>query len=499
MLGRLLRVRPLALGVCVALAGGCTTFRDWAHNGFKVGPNFEQPPAISSAAWIDAGDPRIVTRYPRQDDWWNVFADPVIPGLIEKARQDNLDLRAAGLRVLQARAQRNISVGNLFPQSQNLIGDYAHVQLGKNLNVFGNPQASLPSTLNVWATGFNASWELDFWGRFRRQIESSNADLESSAETYRDALVTLFADVATNYVQLRTFQQRIAFARNNVEIQKETLALAQARLQAGKGTELDVKQARSSLSQTESTIPPLLIGARQASDRLCILLGLPAQDLAGYLGDGSIPAVPPSVGVGIPAELINRRPDVRKALRDAASQSAKIGIAEADFYPAIGVTGFMGYAADDLARLFSEKSFTSVVLPNFQWKILNYGRIRNNVRAQNAAFQARVYQYQQTVLIAGREVEDAMVAFLQYQVQARSLEESVRDAADSVEIVQALYKGGLVDFNRVLTAQSQLVALQDQLAVARGNIVVSLIAVSRALGGGWQAFENAPVAGVEKK
>jgi NodT family efflux transporter outer membrane factor (OMF) lipoprotein len=480
----------LAFLLVTALASGCTNLEQWAHNGFKVGPNFHKPSVPLSGAWIDFADPRILPRSADQAAWWSVFHDPALNSLIDAAYQQNLDLKTAVTRVLQAQAQRNIAAGNLFPQSQTAIVDYAHVQLSRNLKVFGNPQAMLPNTLNVWATGFNASWELDFWGRLRRDVESADAMLGASVESYRDALVTLTADVATNYVQMRTFQERIGFAQRNVEIQRGSLRLAEARLKDGKATTLDVKQARSSLAQTESLIPPLVIGLRQANDRLSVLLGLPCQDLVPQIKEAPIPATQPDVAVGIPAELLERRPDVRRALQDVAAQSAQIGVAEADLYPQIGVTGFIGYTADDIRRLFAEKSYTGLIFPSVQWKILNYGRIINNIRTQNARLEEKVLHYQQTVLMAGREVEDGLVAFLQYQVQALALEDSVQDAKDSVELVQAQYQGGVVDFNRVFTAQSQLVTQQDQLAIARGNIAVSLIAVYRALGGGWQAFEH---------
>ncbi|HEV3387279.1 MAG TPA: efflux transporter outer membrane subunit [Gemmata sp.] len=486
----------VALSAVAVLAAGCTTFSDYVHNGFKVGPNFEEPQAATIAAWIDAGDKRIASESPPGDDWWNVFSDPSIPILIETAHRENLDLKTAGTRILQAQAQRNIAAGNLFPQSQNAIGDYAHVQIPNGLL---GPQGGLPSSFNIWAVGLNTSWELDFWGSFRRRIEASNADLGGSVEAYRDALVTLLADVVTNYVQMRTYQQRIVFARRNVEIQKGSLRLAEARLADGKATALDVKQAHSLLDQTESTIPPFVIGLRQTTDRLCTLLGQPAQNLMPYFNDAPIPEVPPTVAAGIPADLLHRRPDVRKALQTAASQCAKIGVAEADFYPQFGVSGFVGFATDDIATIFAGKSFTALILPNFSWKILNYGRVLNNVRYQDAKFQETVLQYQQTVLNAGRETEDALVAFIQYQIQARSLEDSVKDAEDSVELVQAQYRGGLVDFNRVFTTQLQLVTQQDQLAIARGNIALSLISVYRALGGGWQAFENCPEPGKDRK
>jgi NodT family efflux transporter outer membrane factor (OMF) lipoprotein len=482
-------VAALAMGTL--LAGGCATIQEWVQNGFKVGPGFHQPPATLASSWIDAGDPKLASLPPPSDGWWSVFRDPVLDYLIDTAYQQNLDLKTAATRVLQAQAQRNIAAGNLFPQTQNLIGDYARVQLSQNFNLFSSPQAPpLPTNINIWATGFNASWELDFWGRLRRLVESANADLDASVEGYHDALVTLLADVATSYVQVRTYQQRIAYARHNVTLQQGSLALAEARLKQGKATALDVKQARSSVAQTEATIPPLVTGLRQANNHLCLLLGLAPEDLLPRLFEGPIPTAPPEVACGLPADLLQRRPDVRRALQQAAGQSAQVGVAEADFYPQLGVTGFLGYAASDLAHLFAEKSFTGLVLPSFQWKILNYGRVLNNVRYQDARLQEKVLQYQQTVLTAGREVEDALVGFLQNQLQARSLAESVAEAEDAVELVQAQYQKGLVDFNRVFTAQGTLVTQEDQLAVARGNIALSLIAVYRALGGGWQFFDR---------
>jgi NodT family efflux transporter outer membrane factor (OMF) lipoprotein len=484
------RSRATALAMAALLAAGCTPLKGWVHNGFKVGPNFDEPYAAVATDWIDSADPRLVHGPEEDSTWWSVFQDQPLNSLIETAYHQNLDLKTAATRVLQAQAQRNIEAGNLFPQSQTAVADYAHAQISRNLNIFNNRRAQLPTNFNIWATGFNASWELDIWGRIRRTIESANADRDAAVEAYHDTLVILTADVATNYIQLRTAQERMTYAERNVAIQRGSLRLAEARLRDGKATALDVMQARSSLAQTESSIPPLAISLRQANNQLCVLLGLPPQDLIPMLGEKSIPATPPEAAVGIPAELLQRRPDVRRALREAASQCAKIGAAEADFYPQIGVTGFLGYAASDIRRLFAEKSLTGLILPTFSWKILNYGRVLNNVRNQDARFQEKVFQYQQTVLKAGREVEDGLVAFLQYQIQSQKLEVAVKEAKNSVALVQAQYQGGLVDFNRVFTTQLQLVNQQDQLAIARGNIASSLIAVYRALGGGWQAFEN---------
>jgi NodT family efflux transporter outer membrane factor (OMF) lipoprotein len=485
--GRLIAaaVAGLALGVA-----GCTTLDEWVRNGFKVGPNFHKPPAAFFENWIDQDNSAIV-RKPADDAWWAVFQDPMLVSLIETSCRQNLDLKSAAMRVLQAQAQRNIAAGNLFPQSQTAVADYAHVQLTRNLDLFPAPGA-LPSSFDIWATGFNASWELDFWGRLRRSVESADGELGASVEGYRDALVTLLADVATTYVQIRTYQQRLDYARRNVRIQQGVQRLTEARLKEGTATSLDVEQARSIRAQTEASVPPLVIGLRQANDRLCVLLGQPPDDLLSFLGEGSIPVAPPEVAVGVPADLLERRPDVRRALRETAAQSAMIGVAEADFYPQIGVTGFIGYLASDIRHLFDESSYTGVILPNVQWKILNYGRIVNNVRLQDARFREKALHYQQTVLTAGREVEDGLITFLQSQLQARSVEESAQAAERSMELVVAQYRVGRVDFNRVFTAQAQLVTQQDQLAIARGNIALGLIAVYRALGGGWQVFETCP-------
>lgn len=466
----------------IVAASGCTSLKQWTQNGFKVGPDYQRPAAQVATEWIDHVDPRVKSTPALDCAWWTVFNDPVLNSLIDTAYRQNLDLQTAGARILEARARRNIAAGNLFPQSQTAVGGYAHAQIGQNLGL------PLPNTLDIWAAGFNGSWELDFWGRYRRAIEAADANLEASTENFGESLVMVFAEVAANYVQLRTFEQRLTFARDNVEIQKKSLELAQARFDQGAGSELDVRQARANLAQTESTIPPLEAGRRLAANRLSILLGMPVTDLASQLERAPIPTAPPEVAVGIPADLLCRRPDIRRAERQVAAQSAQIGIAEADLYPRLGVNGFIGYAADDLSNLFSSSNFTGWVIPSLQWNILNYGRIVNNMAAQDARLQAATYQYQQTVLTAGREVEDALVQFIQAQQQARHLETGVTESQRSVELVVKQFEGGITDFNRVYTTQAQLVAVQDQLAATRGNIVLYLIQVYRAMGGGWELF-----------
>jgi NodT family efflux transporter outer membrane factor (OMF) lipoprotein len=468
--------------VTLIAGSGCTGARQWFRNGFKVGPNYHRPPAPVAPAWIDSDDRRVQTD-PPADDWWLQFNDPVLDDLITTAARQNLDLQTAGTRILESRAQRNIAAGNLFPQSQSALGTYVRGQ-GPFDRTLGLPT----NEINLLATGFNASWEADFWGRYRRTIISRQATLDASVEGYRDSLVMLLAEVATNYIQYRTFQQRLDYAERNVKIQKGTLELAATKFRVGTTTNLDVQQAKTSLAQTESTIPPLRIGLRQAANSLCVLMGMPVGDLSAMLGAGKIPHALPEVAVGLPADLLRRRPDVRRAERDVAAQSEEIGIAQANLYPHIAINGFMGYTSRDVKDLFRSTSFTGLIFPTLQWNILNYGRIMNNIRAQDALLRGRVLTYQQTVLRAGREVEDGLVAFLQTQVQARRLQESVEAAQRAVDLVTEQYEGGITDFNRVYNTQTTLVTQQDQLAVARGNIAINLIAVYRALGGGWQNF-----------
>ncbi|HZZ29553.1 MAG TPA: efflux transporter outer membrane subunit [Pirellulales bacterium] len=484
-LPRLVRFRNVAfVAVALTALSGCTTsFPQWVHNGFKVGPNYAPPAAPLEAQWIDATDLRLLTGPVEIREWWTVFNDQTLNGLIETAYRQNLDLKTAGQRILEARAQRNIAAGNLFPQSQSADALYAHAQLPDN------GALALPSTLNLWATGFNLSWELDFWGRYRRTVEAADADYDARVEDYHDAIVMLLSEVATNYVQMRTYEQRLQFAAQNVEIQKGSTQIAEERFTKGVATELDVRQARSNLRQTESLIPPLVTGRWQAANALCVLLGMPPTDLAIQLGAAPIPKAPAEAAVGIPAELLRRRPDVRKAERKVAAECARIGVAEADLYPRFSIDGFVGVTANQISQLFEPSSFTGIVAPVVQWNILNYGRIINNVHAQDARFQASVLQYQQIGLTSQREVENALVGFLQSQQQAVSLEQGVGETSRSVALVTEQFQGGLTDFNRVYNTESLLVTQQDQLAQTLGNIAANLIEVYRALGGGWQSFD----------
>jgi NodT family efflux transporter outer membrane factor (OMF) lipoprotein len=490
-------VSAFGLVAAILMSSGCimTGPRQWVHNGFKVGPNYGRPPAPVAEEWILAREAEVQSHH--LQDWWEVFEDPKLNLLIETAYEQNPTLRIAGTRVLEARAGQSIAVANIFPQSQEALGTYSRVNLNRNMPVIGSllaasPAGSIPLAFSNWLYGFNLSWELDLWGRIRRNIESSNANLDASVEDYDAALVTLLADVATNYVQYRVAQQRIKIAQDNVRIQEGVLGLAEAKFRVGTATKLDVEQARTILEQTRSSIPALQIALGQASDTLCILVGFPPRDLEPELGPGpplgnsAMPRTPAWVAAGIPADLLRRRPDVRAAERRVAAQSAQIGVAEADLYPTIFINGLIGWDAADFSKAFELNSFLGTITPGFRWNILNYGRIKNNVRLQTARTNELIAAYQATVLSAGREVQTPLRGFLRSREQADDLDRSVKAAAEATNLGVQQYRTGVIDFNRVFNLATTQVQQQDQLAVSEGNIALNLVNVYRALGGGWE-------------
>ncbi len=470
-------------------SSGCTSVREYVSNGFRVGHDYQEPPAAVAPKWIDADDKRVQTGCDDLSQWWKVFDDPVLNTLICTAYHQNLTLREAGFRILQARAQLGIVRGDFFPQNQNLAGSYtrfgrsketALAQAGAGLGGIG------PRFFDQWDYGFNLDWELDFWGRFRRAIESQSDLLEASVFDFDAALITLLSDVATAYTDMRTFEQRIAYAKQNVKIQQDTLDIVQARFKANTTSELDVDQASSTLNATQAAVSELEIGLRQAQNRLCTLLGIPPEDLMARLGHAPIPTAPADVVLGIPADLLRRRPDVRAAERRVAAQSEQIGIAESDLYPHISISGTLGGSAEKFSNLFTPGAFNSQISPNFRWDLLNYCRINNNIKLQDARFLELVASYQNQVLRANQEVEDGLVVFLRSQERTRFQQKSVDDAEAAVNIALLQYKAGTTDFTTVTQVQQVQVLQQDTLAVAKGEIVAGLIQVYRALGGGWQ-------------
>lgn len=472
-------LKLVSLLVFLITLSGCKT----------VGPDFIRPDAPVSDQWLEMDDPKVSTSQADFSTWWTIFDDPVLNSLVENAYQQNLPLQIAGIRILEARAQLGIAVGNIYPQKQQVRGGLGHVEISDNQPNFSS---TLDTSFRDIDAGFDIGWELDLWGRFKRGIEAADADLLATIADYDDVLVSLTAGVASAYTLIRTFEERLAIARKNVEIQERSLEITTIRFKNGITTELDVQQAKTLLLNTQASIPALEIGLQQARHALSTLLGLPPGNLENLINsEGVIPTAPAEVAVGIPAELLRRRPDTRRAELQAAAQSARIGIAEGDLYPHFSLVGSIGLRASDtfnsnLGDLFQLNSVEAFAGPSLTWDVFNYGRIKNNVRVQDARLQQLIVNYQNTVLEATREVEDALVGFLRAKEQVVFLAQSVESAERSVELALLQYRDGVADYQRVLDTQQALVTQQDLLTARRGDIATFLIAMYRALGGGWE-------------
>ncbi len=468
--------------VLVLVIGGCT----------MVGPDYIKPMAPEPQEWLESTDSKIESKAADFSSWWTVFNDPILNTLVESAYQQNLSLQVTGIRILEARAQLGIAIGNQYPQTQQGTGDTTVEKASANQPNF----AGLERFYYVYDVGFAAAWELDFWGKFRRAVQAGVADLQASIADYDDNLVFLTSEVARTYVDLRTSEERLAVAHDNTKIQKRSLQLAQIQFNAGEVTELDVFQSRALLRSTEATIPGFETDIRQAKNALAILLGkLPGEIDAMLAGPGRIPQMPAEIAVGIPTELLRRRPDIRLAERQLAAQSALIGVAKADLFPHFSLFGSIGYTTTGstnppqsnnagLSDMFKNKSFAYSAGPSITWDLFNYGRITNSIRVEDARFQQLAVDYENTVLEAVQEVEDAMIAFLRTQDKAAFLDDAVEAYKRSVDLSLLQYKEGLVDFQRVLDAQQNLVQQQDNWVATTGDVGLNLISLYKALGGG---------------
>jgi NodT family efflux transporter outer membrane factor (OMF) lipoprotein len=465
------------------LAAGCV----------MVGPDYVPPPVKMEHTWMESADRQVRPAEVNYKDWWQVFRDPTLTRLIDTAYHENLTLRIAGVRVLEAQAQLGVAIGEFYPQTQAGTGSLTRTRVSER-----DSQAALTTqyTFSQAQVGLLAGWELDFWGKFRRNIQSAGASLEATIADYDNVLVSLTANVANSYIAIRTLEKRLKIARQNVATQTESLQIAEARFNGGTTSQRDVEQAKTILANTEATIPSLETQLRQAQNALCVLLGLPPKELADLLqGPQEIPAPPPQVAVGIPADLLRRRPDIRRAELQAMAQCSRIGVAKADLYPAFFLNGAVGFTASDVANfylgdLFAWRSRAASYGPSFQWNLFNYGRITNQVRVQDARFQEALIAYQNSVLQAQQEVEDNLVAFLKAQQRARFLSDSTAAALRSFNLALIQYREGITDFTTVLSAQQSLLSEQDSLASTLGNISLNLVGVYRSLGGGWQIREG---------
>lgn len=460
----------------------------------KVGPDFAEPTATLAGRWLQAGDPAVVTDRATYERWWTVFNDPTLNDLVDTAYRQNLTLLSAGTRVLEARAQLGVAAGEFYPQSQSVGGGLTYLRPSEN-DPSGITQAGLGE---FWrgALSASAAWELDFWGRFRRGVQSADAAYLASIARYDDVLVTLVGDVASTYIGIRTLQAQISIARANVTRQRMALQIARDRFQGGVSTALDVAQAENVLAQTEASVPQLTAQLEQGQAALRVLLGLAPQPMEALLaGRPDIPTPPETVAVGIPADLVRRRPDIRVAELRAAAQSEQIGMALAELYPAFKLTGVFGSQASNVGGNRVSDMFTSSAIQfafgaSFSWPILNYGQITNNVRVQDARLQGLLIDYRDAVLRAQRDVENGLSGYLQGGRQVTLLRRSVRAAEQALSIAMDQYRMGTRDFTTVLTAMQNVYAAQNSLAVALGNRATSLTAVYRSLGGGWQLREG---------
>jgi NodT family efflux transporter outer membrane factor (OMF) lipoprotein len=463
--------------------------------GCAVGPNFVPPEAPIAEKFRFANNRSVKSTYKEYPDWWKSFHDPILDRLIHTAYNQNLTLLAAGTRVLQARAILGIAIGLEYPQLQQGFGSLINNRSSAATPLAG-PNAT-PAYFWTDSVGVQAAWELDFWGKFRRGVESADGSYLASIASYDDVLVSLLGDVTATYIGIRTTERLIEIARSNVVKQEQALQIAQAKYQAGSTNERDVFQAQNVLGATRAAIPQLTIQLQQLQNALCVLLGVPPQSFGTSFATrrGRIPSPPNTIAVGIPADLLRRRPDVRTAELAALAQSAQIGVAESELYPAISITGAFGGSAStanghNLGQVFTSKGMTYAAGPAFQWNILNYGQITNNVRLQDAKLQQLLVNYQSAVLSAQQQVDNGLSTFLQSRNQAAFLRSSAQAANGAFKIALEQYEQGATDFTTVLTAEQNLFQAESNLAVAVSNVSLGITAVYRALGGGWQVRED---------
>lgn len=462
--------------------------------GCAVGPDFLPPEVPVSDGWREGHDQRVSQRADPRLYWWKVFKDPTLDQLIEIASEQNLPVQIAGLRILEARAQLGVAVGELFPQVQEGAGSAQENLLSSQVA----NQKSLRHLFPLYNLGFNAAWEIDFWGKLRRNVEAADANLLTTAADYDNALVSLTAEVARDYTSMRTDEELIRLAHDNARVQKEGLDVAESRFRNGAVSELDVTQARTLLESTLATIPQYQAEWQKSKNALSVLLGRPPGAIEALLRrPAGIPSAPKKVAIGVPANLLRRRPDVRAAELAAAGECARIGVAEAELYPRFVLLGEVSVQASDTRKLFAPHSLAYTLGPSFSWPILNYGQLTNNVRAQDARFQAALVNYEQTVLAAQREVEDGLIGYLKEQESAVNYQRAVEAALISVRLSMIQYREGAEDYQRVLDSQTSLLQVRNRLTETRSSIALNLIGAYKALGGGWEIRNGKPVVPVE--
>lgn len=451
-----------------------------------VGPDYKEPIKQVAPHWRKQ-DSSVKEKPFHDAKWWDVFHDPILTSFIYQGYHNNLNAQIAGVRVLQARAQLAQVVGELYPQQQAMIGDYTHYRLGGN-----ELGAILPQKFDTAALGFSASWEIDFWGKYRRAIQASDATFLASVAAYDNTVLTLISDIASTYIKIRTAQTQIQVTKANIEVQKIGLKIARSRFNAGQTSLVDVEQAKTELAETESRLPAYINELQRQEDALALLLGtVPNNIIELKQKSHGIPKAPFSVAVGIPRETLARRPDIFQARMEAVAQLAAIGQAKANLYPSLSLTGSFVFSSNNignnsLGEIFNWSNRNIAAGPTLNWPILNYGQITNAVRAQDASFQQSLLSYLNLVLKAQQEVQDHITGYIEAKAAERYLTLANQAAIKTLKLTLIRYKEGETDFTPVLNAEQQQLRIQTSLVNAQGDIPQAIVALYRSLGGGWQ-------------
>jgi outer membrane protein, multidrug efflux system len=462
-----------------------------------VGPNYKRPTVSVPHQWTVEASRGTSTKPPTTDEWWSSFHDPELNSLIERSVKWNLDLKLALERVQEARAARGISRSSYFPR---VDADVSAVRLrgGFNQGVVravpssNNPNVApsffSPFETNVFQGNLSASWELDVFGGIRHGVEAATADIAAQEENRRDVLVILLGDLGQTYAQLRGYQRRLEIANENIKTQQDTLDLTTVRAKAGLATELDVSRAAAQLETTKAVVPTLLSGIDVSIDRLSVLLGEEPGALRKELGETRpIPSAGPEVEVGLPSDLLERRPDIRRAEAQIAAATARVGEAKAEFFPRFTLTGTAGRQATQLHDLTLGLGNFFAVGPGISLPLFTGGRIRSNIAVQSSRERQAVISYQSSILNALEEVENGLVSYSQEQDRRDRLTQAVEHSQLALHLADEQYRAGLTDFLSVLEAQRDLYANEDQLVQSQTTVTTDLVSLYRALGGGWSA------------
>ena len=467
----------------VAGAGGCV-----------VGPDYRRSASHAPAAWSSPVANGLTNGAAASASWWTSFNDPELDSLIGRAVRSNPDLLVAEARLRQSRALREMSAANFWP-TLDASASVARAKQSMNQPLIGSLPLppGFPFEYTVYNGAFDAAWEIDLFGGKRRALEAATAEYEGAIEIRNDAMLSLLAEVARSYIELRGSQRRLEIARNDLERQRESLELTRARFQTGVVSELDVTRSAALLAGTWAAIPPLDTAVRQAIHGIAVLLGQEPGELVAELSTpASMPLMPPEVPIGLPSDLLRRRPDVRLAERQLAAETARIGVAEAEWFPKLSLTGDVGLESTSFGKWFKPGSLFWSLGPSLQWRALDFGRVRAQVRAQTAVQEAALATYEKAVLVSVKEAENAVVAYAQEQNRHQALADQVAESRRSLVMADSLFAKGRVNFLDVLDARRSLYQADDMLAVSDQAVAIDLIALYKALGGGWETLAREP-------